>query len=137
MKPLISMRRALEDPDIMGRAFAGDSWLAWRALAIASNGEELSRRERAAFTELTGRPREPLERVEELVAIKGRRGGWRSMMGAMLAYNACLCDYSDVLGYGETALALCLAPNARQATLAFDRTVGLIDASGLLHPTKP
>jgi hypothetical protein len=127
------MRAALEDPAIMGDAFAGDSWLPWRTLAIAAHGEELSHTERAIFTELTGRAHEPLERCEELVAIKGRRGGWTSMMGAMLTYNACLCDYHDSLGVGETALALCLAPNARQAQLAFDRTEGLIDASEMLH----
>jgi hypothetical protein len=130
------MRRALEDPAIMGRAFAGDSWLPWRAILIAANGEELSTtKERPAFTDLTGRDREPLERVDELVAIKGRRGGWTSAMGAALVYNAALIDYSDCLAVGETALALCLAPNARQAALAFDRTVGLIDASEMLRST--
>jgi hypothetical protein len=129
------MRTALEDPAIMGNAFAGDSWLAWRALAIAAHGEELTRGERTIFTELTGRPCEPSERCEEMVAVKGRRGGWTSMMGAMLTYNACLVDYSDSLGLGETALALCLAPNARQAQLAFDRTEGLIDASEMLRST--
>jgi hypothetical protein len=133
MRALISMRAALEDPEIMGNAFAGDSWLPWRAIAIAAHGEELSTKERTIFTELTGRPREPMERCEELIAIKGRRGGWTSMMGAMLTYNSCLVDYSDSLGLGETALALCLAPNARQAQLSFDRTEGLIDASEMLR----
>src|SRR5690242_1458539 len=105
------MRAALEDPGIMGRALAGDSWLPWRSLLIAANGEELSTAERVIFTELTGRPREPLERVEELVAIKGRRSGGTTAAAAMLVYSSCLIDYSTVLGHGETALALCLAPN--------------------------
>jgi hypothetical protein len=127
------MRRALEDSAVMGRAFAGDSWLPWRSLLIAANGEELSTRERSVFTELTGRPKEPLERVEELVTIKGRRSGGTSAAGAMLVYNAALVDYSDCLGRGEKALALCLAPNARQAQIAFDRTAGLIDDSEMLR----
>src|SRR5262249_43586719 len=130
---LISMRQALEDDAIMGRAFIGDSWLPWRALLIASNGEELSIRERSIFTELTGRPREPMERVEELVTIKGRRSGGTTAAAGMLTYNAALVDYSAVLGAGEKVLALCLAPNARQATIAFDRTAGLIDASEMLR----
>jgi Terminase large subunit, T4likevirus-type, N-terminal len=133
MKALISMRAALEDAAIMGNAFAGHSWLAWRSLLIAANGEELTSEERAVFTELTGREREPLERVEELVCIKGRRSGGTTAAAAMLVYNACLADYSDVLGYGEKALALCLAPNTRQASVSFERTAGLIDASPMLR----
>jgi hypothetical protein len=127
------MRQALEDPAIMGNAFAGDSWLPWRSLLIAANGEELSTKERAIFTELTGRPREPLERVEELVTVKGRRSGGTSAAGAMLVYAGCLTDYSDCLAPNEKALALCLAPNARQAQIAFDRTAGLIDTSEMLR----
>lgn len=133
MNPLLTMREALTNPKIMGNAFAGPTWLAWRSLLIASRGEELNDEERQVFTELTQRHHEPLERVDEVCVLKGRRGGFTTMAGASLVFAACLIDYSDVLGPGERGLALCIAPNARQAQIAFQRAEGLIDASEMLR----
>ena len=70
-----SMRRALSDKNLLGGVLEGDSWLAWRALLIASKGEELTPEEREVFKRLTGRAREPLEPVEEFEAVAGRRAG--------------------------------------------------------------
>ena len=81
MKPTITLRKALADKKLLGGVLAGDSWLAWRTLMIAAMGERLTDDERTTFTKLTGREREPLQRVEELEAVVGRRGGkaerWR------------------------------------------------------------
>jgi hypothetical protein len=49
----------------------GDSWLAWRVLLIAAMGEPLTDEERAIFAKLTGREREPGERVDELWCVVG------------------------------------------------------------------
>jgi hypothetical protein len=57
--------------------------LPWRVLLIAAMGEELLDDERAVFTKLTGRPREPLVRVSELTAVVGRRGGKSTAMAAL------------------------------------------------------
>jgi len=57
MKPSISIRKALADPNLLGGVLAGESWQAWRVLMIASMGEELLDEERAIFTKLTGRAR--------------------------------------------------------------------------------
>ena len=72
----MTMRRALSDPALLGRVLEGDSWRAWRILLIASMGEALTNNERAIFNQLTGRPQEPGERLEELWAVVGRRGVW-------------------------------------------------------------
>jgi cold shock CspA family protein len=61
MKPTVSIREALTDPRLLGNVLAGDSWHAWRVLLIAAMGEELTEAERATFTALTGREREPLQ----------------------------------------------------------------------------
>lgn len=37
MRPLVSMRAALGDPDLFGRVFAGESWSAWRVLLMAAD----------------------------------------------------------------------------------------------------
>ena len=36
-----SLRNALSDSNLLGRALAGESWAAWRALLLASMGEKL------------------------------------------------------------------------------------------------
>jgi hypothetical protein len=59
MKPKISLRKALTDPQLLGGVLVGKSWQPWRTLLIAAMGETLSEDERAIFRALTGREREP------------------------------------------------------------------------------
>ena len=59
MKPRISLRQSLQDPNLLGGALSGDSWRPWRTLLIAAMGEPLYDDEREIFTKLTGREREP------------------------------------------------------------------------------
>ena len=59
MKPRISLRQSLQDPNLLGGALTGESWAAWRTLLVASMGESLTEDERATFQALTGRVREP------------------------------------------------------------------------------
>src|SRR5262245_9879209 len=75
MRPRISIRNALNDPKLLGKILDGKSWDKWRVLLIASMGERLTPTERKTFTQLTGRAKEPGRRVEEFVAVVGRRGG--------------------------------------------------------------
>jgi len=71
MKPLITMRAALGEPDLFASIFAGASWDGWRILLIAIMGEALTPSERVIFESLTGRAREPGEPCEEVWAIIG------------------------------------------------------------------
>jgi len=137
MKPLITMRQAITDPGLLGSAFprkAGqpDSWVVWKAMALAAVGESLKPKEMKAYRQVTQRENPPSERVEELVIVKGRRSGGTSFSAAMVSYLAALCDYSDCLGVGEKATALLIAPSQRQADVAFSRVEGIFDASPLL-----
>jgi hypothetical protein len=75
MIPRITLRKALADPQLLGGTLGGESWQAWRVLLIAAMGEALTEEEREIFSRLTGREREPGQRVEELVCVVGRRGG--------------------------------------------------------------
>jgi hypothetical protein len=56
-------------------------------------GEELSEDEREIFTKLTGREREPLQRVDEFAAVIGRRGGKSKAIATAATYIAGLCDH--------------------------------------------
>ena len=46
MKPAVTLRHALEDPQLLAGALPGPSWQAWRVLLIAAIGEALNATER-------------------------------------------------------------------------------------------
>jgi hypothetical protein len=106
MTPLVTMRRALSDEHLLRIVLGGDSWLAWRILLIAAMGEALTDDERAIFAKLTGREREPGERVDELWCVIGRRGGKSRAVAALLVYLATMVDYCSQLVLGERGLAV-------------------------------
>ncbi|WP_292322548.1 hypothetical protein [Mesorhizobium sp.] len=132
MKPRVTMRQALADPQLLGGALPGDSWSTWRTLLIAAMGEALTEDERATFAAITGREREPLERVDELWAIVGRRGGKTRAAGTLGAYVAALCDWSDKLATGERGVLPVLAASTSQADRAFQHILGVLEHSPLL-----
>ena len=132
MKPLVSMRAALGDNGLLGNNLVGESWEGWRTLLIAAMGEALNRAERRLFTKLTGRATEPLQLVEMLVAVVGRRGGKSRAMAALAAYIAGLCDHSGVLAPGERGVLLLIAPDQRQANILLNYIKAVFEQSPLL-----
>jgi len=64
-------------------------------------GEALTDDERAIFTSLTGREREPGEPCEEAFFVIGRRSGKTRAAAILASYLAALCDHSDHLAPGE------------------------------------
>jgi hypothetical protein len=134
VKPLCTMRRALADPKLLGKALEGPSWLPWRTLLIAMMGEALNDEERVLFTQLTGRPQEPGQRVEEFTAVVGRRGGKSRAMSVLATYLAALCDYRDVVVPGERAVLLCIAPDKQQAGIIVSYTTALFEDNKMLRP---
>ena len=135
MIPKFTMRQALADPLLLGHALSGASWLPWRVLLIAAMGEELLDDERAVFTKLTGRPREPLVRVSELTAVVGRRGGKSTAMAALATYLSACCDHRDALAQGETGVCLCCAQDTKVAKLLLDRCEAFLEDSPILGPS--
>src|SRR5262249_50879071 len=111
MIPRVPLREALSDPNLLGTAIAGDSWRSWRTLLIAAMGEDL----RQIFSQLTGREREPLQRVDQFAAVIGRRGGKSRAMATLATYIAGLCDHCDALVPGERGILLCVALDQRVA----------------------
>lgn len=132
MKPLVTMREALTDPNLLGNAIPGDSWKLWRILLIAAMGEPLEDDEREAFRGVTERESEPLERVDELWCVVGRRAGKTRAAGTLGAYTACLCDWSDKLAAGERGVLPVLAASTSQADRAFMHVAGVLQQSPVL-----
>lgn len=132
MKPLVTMREALADPNLLGGAIPGDSWLPWRTLLIAAMGEGLTDEERAIYAVLTERDVEPLEPAEELWGIVGRRGGKTRAAGTLAAYVGGLCDHSGYLSPGERGVIPILAASVSQAGRAFMHGKAILQHSPVL-----
>jgi hypothetical protein len=132
MKPLVTMRGALDDPELLGGMLGGPSWAGWRVLLIAAMGEKLTPAERKVFTKLTGRAKEPGERIDEFFAIIGRRGGKTRAAAILSVYLAALCDYTGDLAVGERGLVLFLAQNAKNAAIALKYATAVFDAVPML-----
>ena len=133
MKPRVTMRKALTDPKLLGNALPGDSWKSWRTILIAANGEKLTDDERKLFQQLSGREREPLQRVHTLEAVVGRRGGKSKAMATNAAYISGLCDHRDVLVKGEKGVLLCVAPDMRVAGIVRDHCAAAFENSPILR----
>jgi hypothetical protein len=116
MKPLVSMRAALGDDELLGKALPGDSWRAWKIVLIALMGERLTPREREVWRELTGgREVEPGAMAEESYIAVGRRSGKTQTAATAAVYLAALCDHSDRLAAGERAVLPLLSATQWQA----------------------
>ena len=133
MIPNVSMRGALSDRNLLGSILEGESWHAWRVLLIAAMGEPLLEDERQTFTMLTGRAQEPGERVEELAAVVGRRGGKSRAVATLASYLGGLCDHSRDLAPGEKGVVLCIAPDQRQSRIVLDYSEACFEASAVMR----
>jgi hypothetical protein len=128
MKSHVTMRRALEDPKLLGTCLPGESFLPWRALLIAAMGEPLTEEERALYQKRTGRAREPGQTVKELWVFGGRRAG-KTCAGATLAvYLAGLRDYRSKLRIGERGRVLFIAQTMEQARIGFDYAAEMFES---------
>lgn len=132
MKPLVTFRKAIEDPNLLGGALEGTSWLTWRALLLAMMGEPLTPEELEAYQSRTGRRTPPTKRVDEFWTVAGRRGGKTRSMSTVAVYLGALVDYSDVLVPGERGVIPLIAPDKVQARVALDYATGLLEQSPLL-----
>ncbi|GJE77246.1 hypothetical protein [Methylorubrum suomiense] len=127
MRFTMTMRAALEDPEIFGTVLPGESWAAWRVVLIAANGEPLTDDERAIFAELTGREREPDEPCDEVWGVVGRRGGKTRAFAVAAVYRALLVDYTDCnLAPGQRFRLPVIAAVKEQAVQAFQYILGII-----------
>ena len=131
MTPKVSLRKALEDPDLLGSALAGPTWHAWRSLLLAAMGEPLTKDELKTFTKFTGRTNPPSQRIDELWCCIGRRGGKSRAMAVLAVYLAGLCDYAK-LARGETGIVLLIAPDKKQAKVLLDYAEGTLESTPLM-----
>jgi hypothetical protein len=131
MKPTVSLRRALADPQLLGQALPGESWKPWRTLLIGAMGEPLHDAERELFQQLTHRA-QPTQRASTLAIVCGRRGGKSRATATLAAYLAGLVDHSDVLVRGETGVLLVVAADLKQSKIVRDYIAAAFESSPIL-----
>jgi hypothetical protein len=132
MRPRTSLRRALADERLLGATLRGDSWKPWRTLLIAAMGEALDDDERAIFRELTGREREPGQRIEEGAWCIGRRGGKSRAVSVAATYLSALNEHPNLVP-GERGLLLIIAPDQRQSAICLDYIEAAFRGSAVLR----
>jgi len=69
MRVRTTLREALSDPRLSGKALVGPSWHPWRTILLATMGEPLTSDELVTFQQVTGRLKAPTKRREELSAL--------------------------------------------------------------------
>ena len=132
MKPsAIDVARALLDKNLLGAAL-GDlaPWSIWLAVLRAAFGLPLTAEELTTFRMVAGDRSPPRQRVRELWAMVGRRGGKSRMAAALAVYQARFVKHQ--LARGEVGFVLVLAACQAQARIVFDYIRGFLSASPVL-----
>ena len=129
---MITASEAISDPNLLGTAFAGESWATWRAVLRAAEGLPLDRHQRRAFRAIAERD-PPKRRVRELWVVAGRRAGKDSIASAIAA-AAAINDCRALLRPGERATVMCLACDRAQARIVNRYVRGYFAQVPLLTP---
>jgi hypothetical protein len=123
---------AITDPKLLGAALGPiQSWTIWRTVLKATFGLALTDDEARAFASVAGSRKPPAQRVRELWALVGRRGG-KSRTAALIAvYLAAFTEHR--LAPGEIGMVLVLAASRDQAKTVFAYVKGFLNASPILR----
>jgi hypothetical protein len=122
---------ALTDKRLLGAAL-GDpaSWQTWLAVLRAAFGLPLDAEQTNIFSSVAGGRTPPTQRVRELWAVIGRRGGKSRIAAALAVYFAAFFEHK--LARGERGMVLVLAASVEQAKTVFGYVRGFLDAAPAL-----
>jgi len=129
----VAIDQALADPNILGTGFGSlATWRTWIAVLKAAFALPLDETEREAFAIVSGARCLPAERVRELWAIVGRRGGKSRVAAVLAAFIATCIDHRAKLAPGECGMVLVLAASRAQAKVVFAYVCGCLENSPIL-----
>lgn len=124
---MITIRDLMNDDQLFGQHFGGDTWNAWRALLSGFYGLELTEQEAHLFKRLTRREKLPTKEHDEIWIIAGRRGGKTNIAALLAVFEAVFNDHKSKLALGERATVMILAADRKQARSAFRYVQGLLN----------
>jgi hypothetical protein len=123
---------SLDDPQVFGRWFSGESWRNWRVVEKSIFGLPLEAAELPLFRELTGRAEPPTEAASEVWIIAGRRTAKSRKAATIGVYLSTIA--AEVMGYraslapGERGVVLVMAVSKQQANVVLDYARALFKA---------
>jgi hypothetical protein len=124
--------KVLTDHRLLGAALgAPATWSTWLVVLKAAFGLALNDAELKVFGSVAGGRRQPKERVRELWAIAGRRGGKSRMAAALAVYFAAFVPHK--LAHGERGMVLVLAMSLEQAKVVFNYALAFLRSSPVLQ----
>jgi hypothetical protein len=128
----IDIEQALRDPNLLGAAL-GDpaTWEVWIVVLRAIFGLPLDEAQLEIFQSVAGGRLPPTQRVRELWAIVGRRGG-KSRMAALLAVFIALFVKHKLVA-GEVGMVLILAASVPQSRTVFNYVKAFLNKSPVLR----
>lgn len=130
---MVTIRDMMNDPQLFGEQFSGDTWAAWRALLSGFYGLPLDDAELSLFTQLTNRKNAPTAPHEELWLVVGRRGGKTNTSALLAIYEAVFNNHAEKLAPGEVATVMLIAADRKQARSAFRYISGLLNGNPMFQ----
>ena len=128
----IPIDQALCDPQLLGAALGDPKpWRRWISILRAAFALPMSRKDREIFAQVAGDRAPPANRVDELWAVVGRRGGKTRMASAIATHIGAMVEHD--LAPGEIGFVLLLAPSKSQANIALSYIRGFLEASPILR----
>jgi phage terminase large subunit-like protein len=119
------------DRRLLGAALGDAStWSTWLVALKAAFGLALSDDELKVFTAVAGNRNPPRQRVRELWAVCGRRGGKSRIAAALAVYFAAFVKHK--LSAGERGMVLVLAASQEQARTTFAYALAFLQRSPVL-----
>lgn len=132
----MNILEALQNKELFGDAFIGESWEAWRAVLSGAFALPMDDNRKALFKQLSGGRKPPTQRVRELYCIAGRRSAKTHTAAGMAVYlatvGAALEGLTDKLAPGERGVIALLATDRSQAKVALNYIMGMFDSSPVL-----
>lgn len=130
----ISIIETMNDPQLFGPWFQGQSWAAWRAFLALLFGLPLTEEQDLMCSLATGRVMLPPTAFTQAWVCVGRRGGKSIIAALVAAYVAFFRDYAPFLAPGELATVMVIGADRKQARVvlrfirAFIREVPMLAA---------
>ena len=103
----------------------------WLAVLRSAYALPLSDQDREMFAQVAGGRTPPAERVDELWAVVGRRGGKSRVAAALGVHAACFIPHQ--LAFGEIGEVAIVAASRSQANIVFGYVKGFLEASPILR----
>lgn len=131
MSSTFAIDRALLDHRLLGAAL-GDAatWSTWLVVLKAAFGLKLTDDELKVFASVAGNRSPPRQRVRELWAVCGRRGGKSRVAAALAVFFAAFVLHK--LAAGERGMVLVLAASVEQSRTVFAYALAFLKTSPVL-----